>query len=276
MKALLDGDVLVYRIGFASEKTLYWVDIGDGIEVSFRTAKEAKEHGEVIRTEVDTMPLSFAIELLHNTIDKILEDTKSDEYILYLTGKGNFREGVAKTVPYKGNRSGKKPVHYQALRDYMIDELGAALVEGQEADDEMASSQAKDTVIATIDKDLLQCPGKHYDIATGRKILSKDPGELKIEGNKCIGTGFKFFCYQVLVGDTVDNYKGIPNVGCKKGYGILKDCKSERDCWKAVLKAYRERKLKYSYLYEQASLAYIRRIRGETVKRFIDRVVYLR
>lgn len=239
-KALLDGDVLVYRIGFASEKTMYWVSLGDGIEVSFRTAKEAKEHGEVMRTEVDAMPLSFAKELMSNTIDKILEDTNSNEYILYLTGKGNFREGVAKTVPYKGNRSGKKPTHYQALRDYMIKELNAVLVEGQEADDEMASSQTRDTVICSIDKDLWMVPGKHYDIATGRKVLSKDPGGLVLKGNKLLGTGFAWFCAQMLMGDTIDNIKGIKGIGPAKAYKLLITKKgSVKLLWRRVRAIYK-------------------------------------
>ena len=269
MRALIDGDVLVYRIGFASEKTLYWIDYGDGIEVSFRSAKEAREWGVIRDTEIDSMPLSFAIELLNNTIDKILEDTKSDEYTLYLTGKGNFREGVAKTIPYKGNRSGKKPVHYQALRDYMIDELDAVLVEGQEADDEIASSQTRDTVICSIDKDLWMVPGKHYDIATGRKVLAKDPGGLKLEGKKILGTGFVWFCAQMLLGDRVDNIKGINGLGPVKVYKLLESKKhSVKLAWRRVKAIYKMHG-QLDRLEESAVLLWMRREKDQHPYDFI-------
>ena len=72
---------------------------------------------------------------------------------------------------YKGNRDKmEKPAHYQAVRDYFINDWDAEVVEGIEADDEVSISawevfrnSPDEYCIATIDKDLDQIPGWHYD-----------------------------------------------------------------------------------------------------------------
>jgi 5'-3' exonuclease len=122
----------------------------------------------------------------------------------------------------------------------MIKELNAVLVEGQEADDKMASSQTRDTVICSIDKDLWMVPGKHYDIATGKKVLSKDPGGLVLKGKKLLGTGFAWFCAQMLMGDTIDNIKGIKGIGPAKAYKLLINKKgSVKLLWRRVRAIYK-------------------------------------
>ena len=96
--ALVDADVLVYRVAFASED--------EEEEICFARAKELLF--EIVYTELDC-----------------------NDYKAYITGKGNFRNLVATTAPYKGNRKDfQKPKHYDALRAY-LQRLGAELVEGQ-------------------------------------------------------------------------------------------------------------------------------------------------
>ena len=61
------------------------------------------------------------------------------DYKVYLTGKGNFRHDIAVTEPYKGNRKEKeKPVHLEAIRQYLIKDWNAVVSEGEEADDLIA------------------------------------------------------------------------------------------------------------------------------------------
>ena len=86
---LIDGDMLVYRVGFAC----------------------------------DEEPEDVATQTLDNYLSEMVMDL-SDHYTsttVYLTGKGNFRDEVAITQPYKGNRDDKRvPVHKNLLRDFMV------------------------------------------------------------------------------------------------------------------------------------------------------------
>ena len=79
MKALIDGDILVYRIGFASED-------------------EAE---------------SIAIARCSEFLEDLLLFNGFDSYQGYLTGKRNFRNEIAVSAPYKGNRKAAKPKHYE-------------------------------------------------------------------------------------------------------------------------------------------------------------------
>ncbi|QZI86123.1 hypothetical protein PODOV006v2_p0029 [Vibrio phage 15E36.1] len=57
---------------------------------------------------------------------------------------------------------------------------------------------------------------------------------------KLKGSGLKFFYAQILMGDAADNYKGLPNWGMTGAYNLLCNCKSEKELYMAVLKAYKE------------------------------------
>jgi hypothetical protein len=92
--ALLDSDILCYRVGFA-------------------TNEESESDA------LTTMALFIEDLLLYDLLD-------TDGYELFLTGKTNFRNDVAVTVPYKGNRTNKaKPVHLPLLREYLVTAWGA-------------------------------------------------------------------------------------------------------------------------------------------------------
>lgn len=54
------------------------------------------------------------------------------------------------------------------------------------------------------------------------------------------GTGLKFFYAQILLGDSADNYKGLPGTGPRAAFEIIDPCKSERELYYAVLKAYQD------------------------------------
>lgn len=123
-----------------------------------------------------------------------------------LSGPGNFRDSIATVFPYKGNRdSSHKPYWYQSIRNYLTSEWGARVVHGREADDECSILARRDRdagniyCIATIDKDLDQIPGEHYNY-------------LK-HVNHCVSVGAadRWFWCQCLSGDATD---GVP--GCYK------------------------------------------------------------
>lgn len=139
---LIDGDMLVYRVGFACD-----------------------EESEKI-----------AIQTMSNYISEIISDLSEHytEHQLYLTGSSNFRTEVAVSQPYKGSRPARKPVHKDLLREYMLDTWKAELSDNMEADDCIAIKSTElehKSIICSLDKDFLQIPTKIYDYT--KKIMKE-------------------------------------------------------------------------------------------------------
>lgn len=125
----IDGDIIMYSVGFASQDD----------------------------------PVSYALKSTRSALEQIMRDLGTQRAEVYLTGKGNYREDFADD--YKQNRADKpKPKHIEDIREYMIDRLGAIQCEGQEADDAMGiAAVQRGHGIATLDKDLDGVPGWHYN-----------------------------------------------------------------------------------------------------------------
>lgn len=221
-KILIDADYLIYAIGFASE------------EDSEKFAK------------------SRLVETLE---DLVYLHLKADSYEAFLTGKNNYRYEIAKTVPYKGNRKDmQKPKHYEALRECMVTRLGAVIVDGQEADDEVAIRMTKEPdqyLLIGVDKDLRQIPGWHHNPKKAETEYIDD------------FSGFKNFCTQLLTGDRVDNIPGLEGIGPVKANKALAKAKTKEELLQAVWKAYQEKEHGIEYLTEQGQLLWLRRYEGE-------------
>lgn len=221
-KLLIDADYLIYGIGFASE------------EDSEKFAK------------------SRLVETLE---DLVYIHLKADSYEAFLTGKNNYRYGIAKTAPYKGNRKdAKKPRHYDALRECMITRLGAVIVDGQEADDEVAIRMTKEPdqyLLVGVDKDLRQIPGWHHNPVKAKTEYIDD------------FQAYKNFCLQLLTGDRVDNIPGLSGIGPKKAEKALANAKTKEDLLQAAWKVYKEKEHGIEYLTEQGQLLWLRRYEGE-------------
>jgi 5'-3' exonuclease len=210
--AIIDADIICYRVGFASE------DVDEAICMARVTA------------------------LVHEIV---YQELKCDDYKAYITGRNNFRNDIAVTEPYKGNRKdAKRPTHYQAIRNHLL-RLGADLVEGEEADDAVAIEATKTGGwIVSIDKDLDQVAGWHYNFVKRLEYYVTDE-----EGLRNLFT-------QVLTGDRTDNIIGLKGIGPKKAEKLLKDCKTEREYYDACLKAYDGNQLRVD---ENLNLLWLRR-----------------
>jgi len=215
--AIIDADLITYRVGFASN------DVSEELCLGRVTA-------------------------LVNEI--VYQDLRCDDYKAYITGKSNFRNNIAVTEPYKGNRKdAKKPVHYDAIRKH-LQRLGAELVEGQEADDAVAIEATKTGGwIVSIDKDLDQVAGWHYNFVKHEEYYVTEE-----EGLRNLFT-------QVLTGDRIDNIIGLKGIGPKKAEKLLKDCKTEREYYDACLKAYDGNQLRVD---ENLGLLWLRRVPNQT------------
>lgn len=189
MKALIDADILLYRVGYTTENE----------------------------------PEAIAQFRMEELIHRILENTKADCYAFYLSA-GRLDTFRAKLNPsYKATRTQPKPLHYQFLKDYLIDVWGAEVAVDEEADDLLGKAQIEglrelkgmcplaedETIICSIDKDLLQIPGMHYNFV-------KDVFTVVSEEE-----GLMWFYKQLLIGDVADNIKGVTGIGPKKADKIL-------------------------------------------------------
>lgn len=165
--------------------------------------------------EKENQPFSWCEEVVAIRFAEINARLAGTSHSGYLTGKGNFRHKVATLRPYKGNRTAEKPVHYQAIRNLLIKQYGAVVVNGMEADDAIAieATQNPDAIVVSNDKDM-------YQLLCGLYRYRGDTFHPK--GTPPTHSMYNL-CHQVLTGDSTDNYPGIPGVGEKKAFKILPD-----------------------------------------------------
>lgn len=242
MIALIDGDILTYRCGFAAQHTDYYVRDKDGKLVGQFDYKrdmndfldEAGDDSLVAYAEVNEEPVSHALQNVNMTMQYLLENVKATDHRTFITGKGNFREKIATIKPYKGNRDpDHKPVHYEAIRQHILDKWNGELVDGMEADDAMGIDQTdlmragKESIICSVDKDMDMIPGWHYNWVKQAKYYMSEEAALR-----------KFYM-QLLTGDVTDNVQGAKGIGPARAAKLLKDAKSELDMYRVCKEAYK-------------------------------------
>jgi len=158
-----------------------------------------------------------------------MDATRADKYVVYLTKGDNFRHKLATMAKYKGNRDkAARPVHYDDIREYLLTYYDAIECVGEEADDALADAQNENTVLCSIDKDLLQVIGKHYNwVKEEKKLVSPE-------------VGLRTLWEQVLTGDATDNIIGIQGCGPVTARKLMEDCAIEEDYRSVAIKAWTE------------------------------------
>ena len=81
-----------------------------------------------------------------------------------------------------------------------------------------------DSVICTIDKDLLNTPGYHYNPTKGT-FAEINPTQ-----------AIKLYMMQILTGDTADNIAGLPRVGPVAAMKILDIAEGDQSKWGQLVK----------------------------------------
>jgi 5'-3' exonuclease len=212
MKALIDGDILRYEIGCATDDEghpLIW---------------------PLVKARVD------------GKLRSIAEKSGAGSYVVYMSGKDNFRVEAATIRPYKGNRSSDKPYWHDKVEEYLKSGLNHPVVicDGYEADDGMSIAQCAGfdeiwedgifygvepngktyareelkTIICSRDKDLHMVPGWHYSWGSGKQPEREPWFTTEDEG-------MKLFFLQLLTGDVTDNIPGLYMIGPVKAEKLL-------------------------------------------------------
>ncbi len=242
--ALIDADILVYRAGFAVQRNNYIFRQNEGGDIDLQTSKRKEMITKLkelsltrgtgkVKKQIIIEPLAHACQITKRMLLNIAKRCDVDKMELYLTSTdhSNFRFELAKTRPYKGNRTQPKPYHYDAIRKYLITYWNAEVVYNIEADDMIGirSRLADKPLICSIDKDLDMLPGMHYNFVTDEVYKIADPGFLFLSENKksLKGGGLLWFYAQILLGDSADNIPGLAGWGPVTTYNALKDCKKE-------------------------------------------------
>ena len=279
--AVWDFDYIRYAVGFASEKrSIKVVHKQSGDEWDFKSRTEfygrtrAKDGGalaeinksrdipyvldefEILDVQIPE-PVEFC---LHSAKQKIESTNKilDVKNIIGYHGVGeSFRVGASTILGYKQTRLGAlKPIHIDAITEYLVKKYKSIPCEGLEADDWCIISAIgkKDHVVASHDKDCLGCAVYSFNptkpelgIQNGNcfgglwleeKINSKGKVEKTVRG-----IGRMFFYWQVCAQDTVDNYAAHSASQVKWGelsaYEALKDCKNDNEALAAVVGVYK-------------------------------------
>lgn len=236
-KCVVDADSLIYESASAGTKVTYILrnELNE-IQGEFSKAKDCEEYlnsvedffGEStdgwVREKVeDHRDLKYSIEILNNKINKIKKKVKAKNYRFFIGGGGNIRENVATILKYKGNREDlPKPYWFNDLKKYASELPEFSVIKGVEVDDAVSVNLYNDflknganpkTILAYIDKDLLNTPGAHFHIS------DQDFGWISQED-----ADFNF-AVQMLSGDkAVDNIQGLPDVSLefREKYGLNK------------------------------------------------------
>ena len=236
MILLIDADSALYKAGCANEKRWYSVYYEEHELERFPYKADAEAYAySVGATDVEKHkkagPIGITLANLRLIVSRMMELDHLG-YEMYMSGDGNFRYDIY--PEYKANRKAEdKPIHYEKMRAHLRGRYGCLAVHGQETDDEVSIRQMElaaegvESCIVTIDKDLNNTPGWHYNYDTGEKFyVSEKEAELN-------------FWRQMLTGDRTDNIPGLPRVGDVAAKKLLPDWSDDLE--EKVYEAYVER-----------------------------------
>lgn len=242
-------DPAVYACGFAGQSTRY-VCVAEDQEGNLReahfVADEEESAGDKMKKWKDALPegtdvidkqriiipepLDHCLHIVRSHLDGIynalteLPVCRSKRLSVrgFLSGSDNYRNALAKQAVYKGNRDPEsRPYHYEAIREYIRKFWDTVVSRNCEADDlisimaEQSRTQHRDSIVVSIDKDLDQIPGHHYN--PGKKVAYWQDRD----------SALLYFYQQSLSGDVTDNIPGCYKIGTVKAEKIVAEHMAE-------------------------------------------------
>lgn len=165
--------------------------------------------------ESEELTVAEMLQMCMLKIDSIMQACHASSFIFIVSGSNNFRKVLH--PDYKAGRP-PKPVCYGALSEALEAFIGNKwYIHPQlEADDLLGiiatNKRIKHPIICTIDKDLLQITGWHYNFyGEGDDFphyVSQKEADL-------------FWTQQMLTGDSTDNIEGIKGIGPVKARKLM-------------------------------------------------------
>lgn len=133
---------------------------------------------------------------------------------------------------YKGNRSGmERPSALTFTYQYLSEKYKVVQKAGLEADDLLGilgtQPDIDNPVVVSIDKDIMTLPCKVYNPDKMQRAMRINPNVADLAIFK-----------QAMMGDSSDNYKGIPGIGTAKADKILADAPHPKLAWDVTRDAF--------------------------------------
>lgn len=226
---LLDSDVLVYRFAYACEAPVRWDE--DTWTYYGDLGKAKREMLHFVKELVENMA---ADEVRHFLSDS-KENWRREVYDGYKGKRSGWMEVAQGMIPKHGPR---RPMLWKPMRDWLVEEHGALIVDGLEGDDllglEATAPSTNTFIMVSIDKDMRTVPGWHFN-----PDLPLD-GVFQVTEEQAA----RYHMFQTLMGDATDGYPGCKGVGKVRAAKILDGADTwENGMWDAVVNAYERAKL---------------------------------
>lgn len=167
-------------------------------------------------------------EKIYDILNIVSESYDIEKSFIFIKGKDNFRYKIY--PDYKKNRPEKPPI-IDSLNLYLIDQFGAIQSHNAESDDYVYTYSQKPEykgrcIICSVDKDMLQIPGIHYDYQKNKyHIIDEEEATYRL-------------AIQMLMGDTADNIKGLKGYGIKRAEKVIQKGMTPYQCLRAIYKEY--------------------------------------
>jgi len=221
---LIDGDVLAY-LAFGYNR------------LSDDEIEQIVDTGSMSRSAIDRY-IGKALDRFFDMCNVVSELTFADETFIAVQSPGpKFRTNIYPN--YKAHR--QAPSQYSnvlvpELRERLVDMTAAVGSGVLETDDvirikhtELMKENHK-PIVCSVDKDLLMIPGDHLRLKNNVALSQR----ITVNAYEARS----FFYRQLLIGDPVDNVKGVPKIGPKSAEAKLAWCFEEEEFRQEVVNAY--------------------------------------
>jgi len=241
--ALIDADTLAFTACLNAQQRV------ELLPREFYTESEWEEimHDPTYNEELGeyyTIDINVALQNAEDKLQKIYELTGCRECELHFTkGRKNFRYRL---VPnYKANRKDMKaPAGLADLKELLLANYNGDIHEEWEADDHVIFLYKKypgKYQLTAVDKDVYNSvPGKHFNYFECNYIhhISGKPVVRNMEFIETSENRARMWpYYQVLLGDSTDNIKGVKGIGEKTIPKFINGSMTEYEMWQGVIKA---------------------------------------
>ncbi len=169
-------------------------------------------------------------EKIYDILNILENNYNIEKYYVFVKGKNNFRYKLY--ADYKKNRPQKHPI-IDVLNQYLVENFSAIESHNAESDDYAYTySQLPEykgrTIICSVDKDMLQIPGLHYDYQKNKfHHISEETARYNL-------------AIQMIMGDAADGIIGLRGYGIKKAEKIIRWGMTKFQCIKAILNEYQK------------------------------------